>query len=168
MGLKKGIYFTFDSFIAGGIVVLVILLASSLYVKEQDRIDLNFLSRDLVTVLGTITVEEIDNDYINSLISGGSIENLENTVLEQIVVFWENNELEKANKTAANVIEPWVINKSGVGLWIDNQTIYTRDVPIEKFLVSSKKIIGGIKGDPTRQNPPELLGPVIVEIRVWE
>lgn len=170
-GIKKGIYFTIDSVIAGGIILVVIILASSFYLKEQPTIHLNYLAQDLTTVLSTLTVEEIDNAYLDSLV-GTEITNTDNTVLEQIVEFWANNKMDLADKSFRNVTGSFVSNTTGFGLWIDNENIYSRGIPIKRSLVSSKKFISGIKkgqiGGLTRKNPPTLLGPAIVEVRVWE
>ena len=176
MELKKGIYFTIDSIIAGGIILIVIILASSFYLSERPSIHLSYLSQDLIKILTTITVEEIDNEYINSLISSGEITNLDNTVLEQIGEFWAENTEDgriMANRSFSNVTTPWISNTTGFGLWIDNETIYKRDMPVKKSLVSIKKIISGItkgqtSGAETRKDPPTLWGPAIVEVRVWE
>ena len=169
--MKKGMFFTIDSIVAAGIILSVILFASSFYVKEQPNFYLNYLSQDLIRILSTLTVEEIDNEYINDRIAGGDIENLDNTVLEQVIEFWADDELEYANKTTSNVTDLLVPDIIGFGVWIDNETIYQRDMPIEESLVLSKKIVSGTaKGGSwgkTRQNPPTLLGPVIVEVRVW-
>ena len=172
--MKKGMFFTIDSIVAAGIILAVILFASSFYVKEQPNFYLNYLSQDLTRIMSTLTVEEIDNVYINERIDNADIENLDNTVLEQIIEFWAadtEDGREFANKTVSNVTEPLVPNIIGFGVWIDNETIYQRDMPIRESLVVSKKIVSGTaKGESwgeTRQNPPTLLGPVIVEVRVW-
>jgi len=169
---KKGIFFTIDSILAGGIIFFVIILASSIYINEQPSFHLNHLSQDLIRTLSTVTVEEINNEYLNERIANGDITNVDNTILQQISEFWADGNIEFANKTVSNVTESFVYNISGFGIWIENEAIYTRDIPLVKFLVSSKKIISGIaKGQTTgetRKNPPTLLGPVIVEVRVWQ
>ena len=170
--MKKGIYFTLDSIIAGGIVLTVIALASSFYIKEPSNIHLNYLSGDLIKVLSTLTVEEVDNKYINSLISDGTITDLDNTILDQIGEFWANDDMVNANRTVSNVTEPWIPDAFGFGIWTDSKTIYKREIPIKKSLVSSKKMISGIskghsQGPETRKEPPTLWGPAIVEVRVW-
>jgi len=172
MGLKKGVFFTIDSILAAGIIFIVILYASSSYVKEQPNFNLIFLSQDITKTLSTLTVKEIDNEYINERISSGDITNLDNTILEQLAEFWADDQMAFANRTASNVTDLLIPDTLGYGLWIDNEAIYTRDIPIKKSLVSSKKIISGVaKGKTTgetRKNPPTLLGPVVVEARVWQ
>ena len=170
--MKKGIYFAIDSILAGALILFVIVFASSFYVKEQPIFHINYLSQDLINTLSTITVSEIDNDYLNGLISSGDIENIDNTILEQIGEFWAGGELVLANKTTMNVTESLMPNSTGFGIWMDNETIYTRDIPLKKSLISSKKLISGIsKGQtsgPNRKNPPTLWGPVVAEVRVWQ
>jgi len=174
MELKKGLYFTIDSIIAGSIVLIVILLVSSFYVKHTSIEHLSFLSQDIIDVLSTITINDVKNKYtyINERITAGDIDNMDNTVLQQIAEFWADSQLDFANKTASNVTELWLPNSIGYGIWIDNEPIYNRDIPIKKSLISSKKMVSGIRKGPsssnTRQNPPTLWGPAIFEVRAWE
>lgn len=168
---RKGFFFTIDSILAAGIIFIAIISASSFYVKEQPSFHLNYLSQDIVRTLSTLTVEEINNEYLDSL-SPSEVDK-ENTILEQIAEFWADDNLDLANKTASNVTQFLVTNTIGFGLWIENEAIYTRDIPIKKALVSSKKILSGIEkgqssGSETRKNPPTLLGPIVIEVRVWQ
>ena len=167
---KKGVFFTIDGIIAAGIILAVVIYTSSIYAEDQPTININYMSKDLVDTLSIITIREVDNEYINSL--SPSDVNEDNTILEQIVEFWAGGDLEKANKTMANMTDLFVPSNMGFGLWLDNDAIYARDIPIKKSLVSSKKIISGVeKGKTTgltRNKPPTLLGPVVVEVRVWQ
>ncbi len=168
--MKNGVFFTIDSIIAAGIIFAVVISTSSLYVEDQPTVNINYMSKDLIDTLSIITIREVDNEYINSL-SPLDV-NEDNTILEQIVEFWADNDLEKANKTMANMTDLFVPDNMGFGLWIDGEAIYTKDLPLEKSLVSSKMVVSGIeKGKTTgltRKNPPTLLGPVVVEVRVWQ
>ena len=170
--MKKGMFFTIDGILAAGIVFSTIIFASSFYAEEQPTFHISYLSQDLMDTLSAANVVDVNNGYINSLISDGTITNLKNTVADQIVEFWVEGDITKANKTASNITEPLVPDTSGFGVWIDNEAIYTRDRNITKSLMSSKKIISGIaKGQQTaetRNNPPTLFGPVVIEIRVWQ
>ena len=123
--------------------------------------------------MSSLTVVQIDNGYVNSLISDRTITNLDNSVLEQIGEFWAEDDLANANRMTSNVTEPWIPTAMGLGVWINNETIYKRDTTIKKSLVSSKKIISGVSkgqssGSATRKDPPALWGPAILEVRVWE
>lgn len=170
--MKKGVFFTIDSIIAAGIIFIVIISTSSSYVKEQPSFQINYISQDVISILSALNVVEANNEYINERIAGGDIENMDNTILEQIAEFWAEGQSEYANKTTSNVTGLFIPNTMSFGVWIDNEAVYTRDGAITKSLISSKKIISGIaKGQQTaetRENPPTLFGPVVVEVRVWQ
>lgn len=170
--LKNGVFFTIDSILGAGIILITLIFALSLYAEEQPIFHLNYLSQDIIKSLSAVTVGQSSNGYIKGLVAGGTITNKDNTILEQIVEFWADEEISLANKTAANVTKPFVQDSMGFGVWIDNEAVYTKDAPIKKSLASSKKIISGIeKGKTTgltRENPPTLLGPVVFEVRVWQ
>ncbi len=170
--MKKGLFFTIDGILAAGIVFATIIFASSFYAEEQPTFHVSYLSQDIMDTLSAANVVEIDNDYIDSLIASGAITNLGNTVTDQIVEFWVEEDIEKANKTVSNVTASLIPGTSGFGVWIDGEAIYTRDRPITKSLASSRRIVSGVaKGQQTaetRNNPPTLFGPVIIEIRVWQ
>jgi hypothetical protein len=173
MGLKKGVYFTTDAILAGGIVLTVILLISSFYSSQPSKSNVNYLSRDVTVVLSTIKVGDTKNQYIKEEIAGGSITNLDNTILEQIGEYWAAGDLDRANRTASNFTELWISNLTGIGIWINNQSVFNRGTPITRNLISTRKIISGVQygesfGSGTRADPPTLWGPIIAEVRAWE
>ena len=169
--MKKAVYFTMDSIIAGGIVLIAIILTSSFYIEEQSNAQLDYLSQDLIGVLGGIAAKDIDNSYIKSLIDDGTITNADNTILEQIGEFWADSRTDLANKIASNVTDPFILENTGFGICINDEVIYERNIQIKKSLVSNKKIISGIaKGQTslnTRQKPPTLWI-ATAEARVWQ
>jgi hypothetical protein len=169
---KKGIFFTIDAILGAGIVFAAVYFASTFYVEEQPTFHVDYKSQDLLDALASANVVEIKNPYVDSLISSGDITNLDNSIIQQIVEFWVEGDISKANKTASNVSSPLIPTNNGFGVWIDGDAIYTKDVPLKKSLISSKKIVSGAsKGQQTgetRSNPPTLFGPAIVEIRVWQ
>lgn len=171
--MKKGVFFTIDSILGAGIILSVIIFTSSIYVKDVPSFHLDYLSQDLAMTLSAITVKETDNEYLNILIADGTIDNTNNTVLEQIGEFWAANQLVFANKTVANVTKNLVSNITGIGIWIDDDLIYDNGIKVKTSLVSSKIAISGVKKGQssapfTRSNPPALWGPAIAEVRVWQ
>ena len=177
MELKKGLYFTIDGIISAAIILALILLVSPFYIKQTSITNLNFLSQDFLNVFSTIKFKDTNNPYIknnpyiNGLISSQII-NKDNAILQQVAEFWASSQMDYAHETVRIVMEPWVPNATGYGVWVNNDMIYQRDMPVKNSLVSSKKMISGIaKGQTsqnTRKSPPTLWGPAIVEVRVWQ
>jgi len=84
MALKKGFFFTIDSIIGAGIITLGILLLYTFYIVEPSYTSLDYTSHDLINSLSTLRVGEVNNTYVDELISSGEITNTGNTILEQI------------------------------------------------------------------------------------
>ena len=141
---KRGVFFTIDAVLAASIIVMVIVLTSSYYVKETKTKNIDYMASDLVRVLTNIKVNEINNNYINDLVAGGNITRANNTILEQIGEFWSENEIDQASKFARNITEALIPNQFGVGIWVNEELIYSKNKPITRGLVSSKKLISGI------------------------
>lgn len=148
--MKKAVFFTIDSLLASGIIIISILLVSNFYSAERQNANVNYASQDLVRVFSSMAVSQINNDYVKSLIASGSIENANNTILEQIGDFWAGNEIELARNFTKNLTEDIFPSQYGFSILVNGEEIYSRNIPVKKSLVSSRKMISGIaKAKPT-------------------
>ena len=148
--MKNGIFLTIDSLLASGIILIGIILVTNLYISERPRVNLNYASQDVVRVFSTMRVGEIKNDYVQSLIASGEIINVNYTILEQIGDFWSQNKIELGKNFTKNLTEDIFPSGFGFSILVNGEEIYTRNLPSNKALVSSKKIISGIaKAKPT-------------------
>jgi hypothetical protein len=147
MGMKKGIFFTIDSLLASGIVIVSILLFTNLYVSEQDNVNVNYASQDLVRVFSYLKVSEINNAVVDNLTSSGDITKLNITILEQIGEFWAEGNTELARNFTESIIEKIIPKNFGFSVLIDDEDIYTRNLTLTRSLISSRKLISGIAKD---------------------
>jgi len=146
----KAIFFTLDSLLASGIVIVSILLISNFYSSQQQSVNVNYASQDLARVFSTMGVGEVNNDYVKSLIASGDITNANNTILEQIGDFWTNDELNLSYNFTKNLTDDVIPSNYGVSILVNGEEIYSRNIPVKRALVSSRKIISGIaKAKPT-------------------
>ncbi len=147
---KGGIYFTVDSIIAVSIILLTLYLVASSYREEQQENPTYQKASDLVKVLSTVRVEELNNSYVQALIANGTIARANNTLLEQMGEFWANGEEVQAQQFISSITEGIVSPQFGVSILLDNEEMYTQDNEIREVLISSRKIITGIaKEKPT-------------------
>jgi hypothetical protein len=144
MSKKRGQFFTIDAILAAGIFLVVILLVSGSYVSEQDKAQASFMSQDTVRVFTNLRVDELGNEYVQSLIDTGAITRTDNTILEQIGEFWAEDHLELAEKFASNVTYFLVPERFGFGIYVNKEEVYSRDKDVTGNLISSRKIISGI------------------------
>ena len=162
MAMKRAIFFTIDSLLASGIIITAVLLVSNFYSAEQQNVNLEYASQDLIRVFSTMTVGQIDNDYVKALISNGGIANTNNTILEQIGDFWMNDKRNLSTNFTKNITADIIPKNYGYSVLINDENIYIRNLTIRRGLVSSRGIVSGIS------NTSYLWGPVVIEIRVWE
>ena len=116
MAIKRAIFFTIDSLLASGILIIVVLLVSNFYLAEQQRTNINYASQDLVRVFSTMTVGEVNNDYVKNLTASKTITNSNNTILEQIGEFWSKNENDVARNMSKELIESLIPKQFGVSV----------------------------------------------------
>ncbi|MBI2657301.1 VWA domain-containing protein [Candidatus Woesearchaeota archaeon] len=150
MGIKKGVFFTIDALLASGIIIVAVLLVSNFYSEEQQTVNVNYASQDLVRVFSTMTVGEANNDYVKGLISSGQITGTNNTILEQIGDFWADDEIGLARNLTANLSDAIIPKNYGFSVLVNGEEIYSRNMSVKRSLVSSRKLITGIaKAKPT-------------------
>ena len=162
MELKKAMFFTMDSLLAAGIIVLSIALVSNFYISEQQNTNINYASQDIVRVFSSMKIGEVDNSYARELIATGKITNLNKTLMEQIGDFWAEGEVGIAMNLSRNLTGDIVPKNYGFSLVIDGEEIYTHNISLQKSLVSSRKIISGItKAKPTDSFSSKVILPSI-------
>lgn len=150
VAMRKAVFFTIDSLLASGVIILMILLISEFYSNKEPSINVNYASQDLIRVFSTMRVEEVQNDYVKSLVAAGEITNINNTILEQIGDFWAQDKIDLAKNFTQNLTEEIFPAPFGFSVLVNEEAVYSRNLPIKKSLVSSKKIISGIaKAKPT-------------------
>ncbi|MBI2651935.1 VWA domain-containing protein [Candidatus Woesearchaeota archaeon] len=148
--MKKAIFFTIDALLASGIIIIAVLLVANYYSVEQQKVNVNYASQDLVRVFSTMTVGEVNNEYVKGLIASGEITNANSTILEQIGDFWANQLANLSANFTKNLTDAIIPSNYGFSILVDGEEIYSRNLPVRRVLVSSRKIISGIaKAKPT-------------------
>ncbi|MBD3249222.1 hypothetical protein GF336_04205 [Candidatus Woesearchaeota archaeon] len=144
MGLRKAMFFTTDALVASSILLGGILIISSIYISEQTTSHLNYLSQDIINSLEALKIREINNSYVDELVSNGNITDLNNSILQQAGEFWAEDKIGLASDFLENTTDQLIPEVYGFGIWINNEQIYKRDNPPPRSTSSAKKIISGI------------------------
>jgi len=155
MGVK-GIYFSLDALFASIIIISSILLFSRLYIEEVETTHLSQLSQDMLGTLSELRLSELSNSYVDELVAGGDIKNINHTILEQIGEFWALNESDKAEKLINNLTEDIFPHNLGYSIAIGNEEVYSKNFSSKKELTAARRMISGyekskpIKGSTSR------------------
>jgi len=140
---KKGYFLSVDAFIA-----LIIILGVVAFIKPQIvQISQDTkVQGDLLNVLSSLKIGEINNSYVNQLIVEGNITNLNQSVLEQIGEFYAKSKPE-SQILAQNIIDNLNLNEN-VGIYFNGVTIASSgntSFSNAKDIWTSRQIISGIQ-----------------------
>lgn len=143
--MKKAIYFTLDALFATILIGFGLVLITQNFISETEHPQINYYSQDIIASLSTIKISELDDPYVQSLISSGEIINLNNTIIEQIGEFYVLNKTDLAQDLAIIVSDNLIPAKFGVEILVNNDSIYLNGSSENSELVSSRRLISGIE-----------------------
>ncbi|MFH1181804.1 MAG: vWA domain-containing protein [Candidatus Woesearchaeota archaeon] len=147
--MKKAQYFSFDAIIATLIMLIGLLLALSIHVKEPETASVEQYSQDVMNIISSVKLNELNNSYILELYNSGVIDDLNKTLLEQAAFFWAENQTELA-KMLLNITQELIPAHIRLGIFMGDELVFGNGYAGQPSpLISSKRLISGIeKGKP--------------------
>lgn len=147
---KRGVFFSADALIA----LLVILVALLLVYPFVSRVEPESqIQGDVLNSLSTLKISEIENSYVESLISSGALNETNKSVLEQIGEFYVTD-VNLARNLAASVLEN-VETSENIGIWYGSTLIYSnnrtsyensKEIDVERKIISGLQSGDGVTG----------------------
>lgn len=161
---KKGYFFTLDAFIGLTILAVGIMLLYSSYSYEPDYEQPHSIAQDVAGSVSQISLNEFNSAVVDSLRDSGDIKSMDNTVMEQIAVFYINNEMALASRLAEAILTDVVPEQYDFSLLLEDNVIYGSAVISDrsKAVASSKVLVMGII------SKTEMFGPLKAEVNVWQ
>lgn len=147
MVMKRGFFFSVDALIALFIVALAVISVSYMHIDEKPNKQLYYVSDDIISVMATTQIDEINNTYAKELIEQGKIEDNSSSILETIGFLWSIGKNETANALAKNITASLTPKDYGISFVIDGDVLYTNGVPVGRDLISHKSLVTGIEED---------------------
>jgi|TARA_Y100000310_G_scaffold292645_1_gene321571 hypothetical protein len=193
---RRGYFFLIDSIIALGVLAVGTFLIFTLYVNVPSKEEVTILSDDIMDFFANNKIKDVDNAYagLGGTLwetegqAGGLCEeeeltaNGENTLLQQIAIFYEKSQEDTGNDCYFNpdnedLIERFIRNlvenilppQYKFEFWMDDKLLYpdteqTDSKNAAKALIPSKKIVYGILNRETG----DMFGPFNAEVFVWQ
>ena len=145
--VKKGFFFTVDAFLAILIFTLILFSLFSYYVSSKSLTQQFYYSEDLLEVINSIELLELDPakySIIGEIIANQDLEDLTITPLEGISTFYNTNSLLKAEALAADLTEGLIPETGyGFGVSIEGRDVYQTGKTNVTALVSRQRIVKG-------------------------
>src|SRR3989338_6601187 len=124
---RRGYFFLIDSILALGVLVIGGFLVFSSYTQTPTKEDATVLAESLMDFFSNTKIKEVNNAYAGlggELWQQGTITNEENTLLQQLGVFYAKNDLGTAEKFIANVTKNSIPQQYLFEFRIDNMLLY--------------------------------------------
>jgi hypothetical protein len=139
---KKGVYFSTDALIALIIIFITILIAYPVikYSYKESPIE-----SDVLKVLSSLKVGEINNSYVHNLISSGYISDLNKSVLEQIGEFYVED-ISVAEELCDSILDELDSNDN-IGIWYGNSLLCSKNqssYESANYVEVDRQLISGI------------------------
>lgn len=172
---KKGYFFIIDALFGLAIIVIGTFLITSSYIKVPQSAPVGFLADDLLTFLSNKKIKDLNNPYAGvggDLWSQGLITDEDNSLLQQIGIFYKINKLDVANDFINSVTIGVMPSQYRYEVLIDDTLLYPQPQTSEHIesrkttdlLLTSKQIAFGVMNTTTS----EMFGPFKAEVFVWE
>lgn len=157
---KRAYYFVLDAIFASLLLVAGLVALGEYSTKRQHIQESEFFSQDILNVLSSIKIYELNetnknNSFVVSEINSGNITNQENSILEQLGEYWAIGESDKARILLDSLMTQIDLDKNyeiivSNAYRTDFDTIYNTS-PMQDFetVTASRRMISGIeKGSP--------------------
>jgi len=140
---KNAVFFSLDALIALAIILitLIVIFPTIRYSQIETSIP-----SDIINVLSDLKVSEINNTYMQSLISQGLVNDLNKSVLEQLGEFYITN-LTIAKQLGDSILLE-LNTKENIGIWFENTLIASKNstsFDLAENIEVETQIISGIK-----------------------
>lgn len=140
----KGFYFSIDALLAIVILVMGIMAFYQLSPSSITSDKSYVLSNDFINLISVMQIGEVNNTYIQSLVSNGTIGNPNNTILQQVGLFWAENKSDIANSIISNFSDGLLPPNFGFGVYMGNEPVYESGSDPVYNLISTSRMVSGI------------------------
>lgn len=146
----KAVFYTIDSFLAAIIIIAGLMMISELPRKQQSITTTTLIAEDMLATLSELKVSEINDSVIESWIGNGTV-NKNNSVLEQIAVFWALNQTENASRLINITLGNLIPDNIKFQIFAEQDLVFEKNITKHfKATTNAKRVVSGIaKGKPT-------------------
>lgn len=142
---KRGFFFSTDALLALFLVAAGIYLVSTLYINDPPDEHISVVSEDVISIISTTKVKDLNNSYLQELVDNGTITDNSSTVVEQIGILWTKGKTDMAERLAKNITTQMVPPGMGFSFVIDDNVLYSNNVSKGEELATYKSLISGIE-----------------------
>ncbi|HZX44151.1 MAG TPA: hypothetical protein VFF28_00555 [Candidatus Nanoarchaeia archaeon] len=145
--MRKAVFFSLDALIAAILIITVVVLTPLFYLKEEENPQNIFYSSDVIQLLSSIRIDELNNSGIALFRQRENLTDVNKTILEQILRFQVEGDEDKASELLNLILSGLVPDYYGMGVWIEGfgEPVLSSNLSYSGQLISSKQMVSGIE-----------------------
>ncbi len=172
---NKAYFFTLDAFLSMGILTIGLVLLFSATATTEDITQVSLSSTDLLNFFARTKISEVNNQYAGVggvLWQQGLITNYDNTLLEQLGVFYSRSQYAVAEQFIQNLTANSIPNQYRFEIRVDNTLLYPTSQSAQFIasknntmaLMPARKLVSGY----INEQQGTLYGPYVAEVLLWQ
>ena len=141
--MKRGVFFSIDALMALGIIFFVILLAYPIIKKDSFGTEIHY---DLLETLSALSISEINNAYIQSLLATSQLNASNNSLLKDLGELYISN-TPLAKDVASSILQD-IETKENIGIWYDTTLLASKNsssIENAREIKTSRRLLSGVK-----------------------
>jgi hypothetical protein len=170
---KKSQLFVFDMILSFLIVVISLTLVFNYYFITFDNENVYNLNREILNGITDTSINSLNDKMVRTLFTRNKIQNVENTVAQQIVEFYSEGHLELAENLTESYVKDFIDPKMNFNISIKNDTMTSYYSLFSKInqpqitkdnanlITVNKRTVFTYKGK------SKFYGPIIFKVEIW-
>jgi hypothetical protein len=169
---KKAFFFFIDSILALGVLAIGGFIAFTVLSDKPVTSGPEIISEDILDFFSNSRIQDVNNEYAGlggTLWQQGMIDNAENTLLQQLAIFYVDADLDTAKTFIDELTKNIIPTQNNFEFWMDGTLLFPNEEQTElkkkaRVLIPTKRIVYSIRDAETG----ELIGPYEAKVFVWQ
>ncbi len=143
---KRGMLFTFDALLGSMVILAAVMVVLHFHYEPVETSQTSHYAQDTLLALNSIPIGDVQEPWVQSLISNGTIDDPDRPLLEQIGAFWATNQTGLATNLSQLVFDQLLPADIGIDFKIGDETLFNQafaGTPTQR--VKARRMITGIQ-----------------------
>jgi len=164
---KRGAYFfVIDAFIASSIIIICLMIIFTSKNSRPDSGPALLMIEEFANYLQDSKLNEVQGSYVINLSNASSITSLDNTILEQAVIFYyyDSSNITRISQLIDTTTRSASSQQRSMIIYLNSTLVYNRSLstPSESdLMITTRRVVF------KRINETFVYGPLIMEVKLW-
>jgi hypothetical protein len=168
MGKRGAYFFVIDAVMAGVVIVAVLMFIFGTYTLAPIEDPTLRSAEDFMNYVSNTKIRESDSDLIRNLTLNGTITRLDNTFMDQMVIFYYMGNNSLLENITLEIVKTIIPKDRGVLIYLNQSLIYNSTINKNASTINESRLLISSKRIGFHMiNETLIYGPAWMEVKVW-